>query len=256
MYPILLTVGDFQLHTYGALGAIGFLIVAFTGLRDAKRKGWSRDRMVDVIFYTALAGILGARLVFLAQNGHAYQDVWSLISLRSGGLVFYGAPLVGIPVSALLIRRYGLPLWEVYDTFSRALPLAHGVSRLGCFGAGCCYGAPSSWPWAVVYTHPVTSAPHQVPVHPTQLYEAAGLFALAFWLARSEHTKGFSGQITLAYLGAYAVLRMLVEVFRGDADRMFVPVVGLSTSQAISLVLLIAVAAMWRPLARRGLASA
>jgi phosphatidylglycerol:prolipoprotein diacylglycerol transferase len=241
MHPILIEVGGFELHTYGAMGALGFVYVAAIALQDARRHGWSHDRMVDVIFYTSLVAILGARVVFFLQNPGVVP--WSqILSLRTGGMVFYGGPLVGLPVGIWLVRRYGLPLWEVLDTFGRTLPVAHGLARLGCFGAGCCYGSPTDLPWAVHYTHPTGGAPVGVGVHPTQLYEAIGLFGIGLGLAWLEGRKRYAGQVMLTYLGAYAVLRVIVEVFRGDADRRFVPVLGLSTSQAISLVVLVLVA--------------
>lgn len=246
MHRVLIDLGGFELHTYGAMGAIGFLYVAGVVLSEARRRGWSHDRMVDVIFYAALAGIVGARAVFFVQNPGAVG--WSqFFSLRTGGMVFYGGPLVGLPLGLWLLRRYELPIWEVCDTFARTFPVAHGLARLGCYGAGCCYGSPSEAPWAVRFTDPRGVAPLGVSLHPTQLYEAIGLFALGAALAWWEPRKRFAGEVMLAYLGGYAALRIVVEVFRGDADRGFVPVVGLSTSQAISAVVLCFVlGVVWR----------
>ena len=82
--------------------------------------------------------------------------------------------------------------------------------------------------------------------HPTQLYEALGLFGIGAALSFQEGRKRFAGQITLGYLGSYAILRMVTELFRGDAERRFVPIVGLSTSQAISVVILLGAAWAWR----------
>jgi phosphatidylglycerol:prolipoprotein diacylglycerol transferase len=55
-----------------------------------------------------------------------------------------------------------------------------------------------------------------VPVHPTEIYEAVldlGLYAALAWVYRR---KKFDGQIFGLYLVGYAVLRWLVEMFRGD----------------------------------------
>jgi phosphatidylglycerol:prolipoprotein diacylglycerol transferase len=244
VHPILLDLGGFELRTYGALGALAFLLACFLGLRWAARRGWEREAVVDVIFWSSLAAIAGARLLFLAQNPGSFSP-FALFNLRSGGMVFYGAPLLGVPVLLAMARRRGLPLLGVLDGMGRFGPLAHGISRLGCLGAGCCYGAPTELPWAITFHDPLGAAPLDVPLHPTQLYEAAGLFALAGLTAWVERRQRFAGEVGLTWLGGYAVLRSLVELTRGDADRGFLG--PLSTSQAISAVVLLAVLATgWR----------
>lgn len=247
MYPILLDIGGFELRTYGALGALAFLLGSLLGLRWADRRGWSREAVVDLIFWSALAAIAGARLLFLLQNPGSFS-LWSVFNLRSGGMVFYGAPLLGVPVLLAVARRNQLPVLGVLDGMGRFGPLAHGISRLGCLGAGCCFGAHTDLPWAVTYHDPAGAAPLEVPLHPTQLYEAAGLFLLAGLTAWLERRQRFAGQLGLTWLGGYAVLRAVVETTRGDAERGFIG--PLSTSQAISAAVLAAVAVAWLALAR------
>lgn len=248
MHPVLLHIGSFELRTYGALGALAFLMSSLLILRYGDRRGWSRDAVVDLLFWSALSAIAGARLMFAVQNPGTITPA-RLFDLRSGGMVYYGAPLLGVPVFLALSRRKGLPVLGLFDCLGIFAPLAHAVARVGCFGAGCCYGAPTSVPWAVTYTDPLTSAPHGVPVHPVQLYESLGLLgisALAAWL---DGRGGFAGRTGLVWLGGYALLRMGVEAFRGDADRGFVG--PLSTSQAIATGVLLVVAIAWVALSRR-----
>ncbi|HMV68004.1 MAG TPA: prolipoprotein diacylglyceryl transferase, partial [Myxococcota bacterium] len=147
MHPVLVDLGGFELRSYGALGAIGFLLAALLAIRWGERRGWSRDAVTDVIFWSSIAGIAGARLVFLLQNPGSFSP-WALFDLRSGGMVFYGAPLLGLPVLLAAARRHDLPLTGVLDGAGRFAPLAHAISRVGCFAAGCCYGAPTDLPWA------------------------------------------------------------------------------------------------------------
>ncbi len=255
MLPVLIEIGSFRLHSYGAMAASAFLIVVLFALRDADARGWPRERLVDMIFWTALAAIAGARGFFFLQFPELVESPWSLVDMRSGGMVFYGAPLVGVPVGLFLLRRYELPIWPIADTFGKLLPMAHGLSRIGCFGAGCCYGKVTEMPWAVTYSHPLSVAPHDVALHPVQLYEAAGLLALSaglFWL---ERRKRFDGQILLTWLGLYAVMRTVTELFRGDAERYFVfpSMLGelISTSQAVSAGVLIVVVIGWQVLSGR-----
>jgi phosphatidylglycerol:prolipoprotein diacylglycerol transferase len=98
------------------------------------------------------------------------------------------------------------------------MPVGQFLGRIGCFMAGCCYGSPSTLPWAVTFTNPQTLCPLRVPVHPAQLYEAflsLGVFgALSFWKTR----KSYDGQLILAYFCLAGAVRFLVEFFRSPLD--------------------------------------
>ncbi len=295
MHPVLIDLGGFQLHTYGAMAALGFFLVVFVALRDADLADWDREAIIDLIFWTSLAAIGGSRGLYILQTPELLADPASWISPRLGGLVFYGAPLVGLPVAFFLLRRARLPAWAtrlmarqsgdlvvhgaalreraaarfgkpaervhglpacaVLDSFATVLPAAHGLSRLGCLGAGCCWGTPSSFPWAVTYDHPLAPGPHGVPVHPVQAYEAVALLALAGALRVWRGRHPFDGAVVLGWIGAYAVVRWLTELLRGDVARGFVleGILGqtVSTSQGISLGLGALVVVGWAALRGR-----
>jgi len=243
MHPILFHLGSFGVHTYGVMGALGFLAASYVILRRSRAMYLNRDRVVDIIFWTSLAAVVGARAVFVFQDWGRLHGPMDWVNIRQGGLVFYGALLFGLPVAAWLIKRYSIPFYAFMDIVATALPLGHGFARIGCFTAGCCYGRTTSLPWAVTFTDPGSAAPLDVPLHPVQLYEAAGLFALAGLCAWVYARKRFDGQVMLTYLLGYAVLRTITKAFRGDARGWFLePLLGhtLSTSQGLSILVAIA----------------
>ena len=95
-----------------------------------------------------------------------------------------------------------------------SVALGHALGRIGCLLNGCCYGKPTSLPWAVHY--PQGHETFDAGVHPTQVYEALlnlGLYAALAWFFRR---RTFDGQVFAVYLAAYAVVRAFVEMFRGD----------------------------------------
>jgi phosphatidylglycerol:prolipoprotein diacylglycerol transferase len=115
------------------------------------------------------------------------------------------------------------------------------VGRLGCLMAGCCYGKPTTVAWAITFTDPAANfnvgTPLNVPLHPTQLYEsAAGLVILLALLAIERRANSYAGRTFWSFVGLYAVLRFVIEFYRGD-DRGLV-FGAISTSQFISLILL------------------
>src|SRR5262249_57883388 len=77
--------------------------------------------------------------------------------------------------------------------------------------------------------------PLNVPLHPTQLYEAgAELLILIVLLTTERKGRGYPGRTFWLYMLLYAISRFIIEFFRGDergAVGMF------STSQFISILL-------------------
>jgi phosphatidylglycerol---prolipoprotein diacylglyceryl transferase len=241
MYPVLLDLGSFQLHSYGALGALGFLLGAAVVLARARALGLDLNAVSDVIFWMAILGLVGARVAYVLVNPGEFATLVDLFDVRGGGLVFYGSLAVGVPLGFVLLRRRGLPVFATWDVFATGLPLGHAISRLGCFAAGCCYGAPTDGRWSVTYPTDSLIAPPGIPVHPVQLYEAAGLLAIAAATNLFYPRRRFDGQVLVVYLGAYAALRPLMELFRGDLTRGYFleAVLGqrVSLSQGVSVLL-------------------
>jgi phosphatidylglycerol---prolipoprotein diacylglyceryl transferase len=237
VHPVMFQFGETALHGYGVMGATGFLLACAVILTRARRDGLSRERVADVIFWTSLAALVGSRLLFLLQNPEHLQSFGDVVNLRKGGLVFYGAFIAGIPTASLLLLKYNLPFFKSWDIFATGMPLAHGVSRIGCLLAGCCYGVPTDLPWAVTFTDPLSSGPRDVALHPTQIYEALALFGIAAICNLYFARRRADGQVMLLYLVLYAIARSIIEEFRGDADRGFLLGGLLSFSQGVSIVL-------------------
>ena len=112
------------------------------------------------------------------------------------------------------------------------MALAQGFGRIGCFLAGCCYGAPTDSFLGVVFPPYCEFAPAGVRLWPTQLFSAAGdllLCLFLLWLDRKEH---YEGKLTAWYLIGYSVGRFLIEFLRDDNRG---SVGALSSSQFIGL---------------------
>ena len=115
-----------------------------------------------------------------------------------------------------------MPAWTLADILAPSIALGHVFGRIGCLLNGCCYGRECHLPWAIRYPAGQPNVP-TTPVHPTQVYEAVlnlGLYVALAWLYRR---KKFQGQIFAFYLVGYAVVRSVVECFRGDypLDQLF-----------------------------------
>jgi phosphatidylglycerol:prolipoprotein diacylglycerol transferase len=251
MYPEFLNLHF--LHTYGVLVALAFLTALWLAGRLAREKGLNPDAVTNLGIYCALAAIGGAKLMmFLIDipyyRGHP-DEIFSLATLQAGG-VFYGGLIAALAVSVWYMRKTKLPGWKTADVFAPAVALGHGIGRLGCFSAGCCWGVQCDRPWAVTFTNPaahdLVGVPLNVPLHPTQLYEAFAeflIFGILYWRIRRPHA---DGMIIGIYLLLYSTARFIVEFFRNHEQG---NLLGgpLDTSQWISIGLfLVGAACVWK----------
>jgi phosphatidylglycerol---prolipoprotein diacylglyceryl transferase len=232
--------GPFTIYTYGLLLAAAYL----AGLQFAVVRGRSRSlddaRVLDLGIYIIISALVGAKLLLFFVEFKAFtanpSQIFSLV--RSGG-VFYGGLILAVAVAIWYIRRAGMPLWTTCDAFAPGIALGHVVGRFGCFFAGCCYGKPTTMPWGITFTSPFAAAnngtPLNVPLHPTQLYEAgAEALILAILLAMERRGKAPAGRTFWLYMLLYAISRFIIEFYRGDPRG---AVWIFSTSQFISLLI-------------------
>jgi phosphatidylglycerol:prolipoprotein diacylglycerol transferase len=156
----------FPLHTYGLLLMTAFLVGAAVCGRLAERE-WpglegkrKRDQMQDLALWALVGGFVGSRILFMLVN---WQDTIAavptlfddfpvrLLDWLFGGLVFYGGLLGAMATSWWFARKNDIPFLRLADLAIPCVSLGQGIGRLGCFSAGCCWGAPATGHvhWAV-----------------------------------------------------------------------------------------------------------
>jgi len=188
MFPKFFTFGDFFLPTYGLMVALAFLTALWVTGKLAESRGLKSDLVMNLGIYCALAGMLGAKLLMIAFDWNIYRDdprqIFSLSTLQAMG-VYQGGLILALLVAVWYMRKAPLPPLLTADVFAPGLALGHGIGRIGCFAAGCCWGAECTLPWAVTFRNPaareLTGTPLGVPLHTTQHYEEIAEFAI-FWL--------------------------------------------------------------------------
>jgi phosphatidylglycerol---prolipoprotein diacylglyceryl transferase len=240
MHPILFRLGSLEIHTYGVLVAVGFMLGLLTAARRAKSAGIDPERINDLGIWLIVAGMIGGKLFHIVFFWHDFIAAWradGLASLREG-FVFYGGFLAACVATLVYVRVKKLPLAKFADAFAPSVALGHAFGRLGCFFEGCCYGKTCSLPWAVRF--PFSPAPR----HPTELYEAAGNFVIFAALAAYYRHRKFDGEIWWLYVLSYGVLRFVVEFYRGDYDTYYF---GIFTfGHIVAAVMIVVALAGWK----------
>ncbi len=281
-----LNIGPLKFSFYGLLMVIAVIVATYLSEREARRRGIDSRLVLDTAFWGVLGGLLGAKLLFILVNSGNYFDACfhpelpnilndrlpysspdCLAALRfwEAGQVWYGGFIGALLFVFVLLKKRKASFMELTDLMIPFMALGHAIGRIGCFMAGCCWGIPTTSPLGVqfprgsmAYAQHVANnwipanASASLPVHATQLYEAFGnllIFAALLFLSRSGRA---SKKIIFVYVFMYAILRTVVEFFRGDHSRGLLVewsykidmgekslnvLNGFSTSQAISLAI-------------------
>ena len=271
MRPTLIDLAGLQFHAYPVMLAVAFLVCVTLAVRECLRADPPINATTKGGIWIFIGALFGAKLFWhiqftdpekLAENPLILLNAFLL---WRGGLVYYGGLAGGMAGAVLYLAVNRLPILRVADIGGPYLALGQGITRIGCFLNGCCWGkvAGEHVPWAVQFPHDSLAYRQQIedglikrtpenlslPVHPTQLYMVVGLLSIAvllkFLLDRKDRLFAFHGGIALLYLLFYGVLRFVVEEFRGDSAE---SVLDMTLSQTISLGLVVfAVAALVLP---------
>lgn len=244
MHPIFLKIGNFELASYGLMTALGYAAACcylVPRLKNCGIKGLTKDVFWNLLFIVFLGAIIGGKLLFIVvswpQLGATFAEkISTIIHDIRYGFVFFGGLLVAVGAALWYMRCKQLPILKTADFLIAGVPLGHALGRIGCFLAGCCYGKPTTLPWGVRFTDPHALVPPElmnIPLHPTQLYEAGLNFLLFLLLHYASKKPHREGKILVLYVLYYATMRFAIEFLRGDFRGGFV--LGLSPSQVISL---------------------
>lgn len=233
MHNELFTIGPITVYGYGLMIAIGILAAYWNTERLAKKAGLNPEPVFDILLIGVGFGIIGAKLLFYITILDQLIANPSLIKTYiTEGYVVYGGLILGIIAAFLYSRKKNLSFSHYLDCAAPSIALAQGFGRIGCFLAGCCYGAPMDSPISITFTNSAY-APNHIPLFPSQLVSSAFDFVHFFVLCALFKRNRQPGKIGAFYLVFYSIGRFIIEFFRGDLERGNVGT--LSTSQFISV---------------------
>ena len=216
---------------------IGFLLGVARATKVAKKRKIDPERVMDAALIALIAGIVGARLLYLLLSWHESNYTFvDIFRVWEGGLSFHGGLLLALISVVVYLRRVKIPFLVMADLLAPSLAIGYAFTRIGCFLNGCCYGHLTNLPWAMRFNDPAlgTLTP---PSHPAQLYAFAANLAIFGILTRVEKLNQPRGFIFLAYLALYSAYRFLIEIVRKGATAEVV-YAGLTEAQIVSAVIL------------------
>ncbi|MDR3644991.1 MAG: prolipoprotein diacylglyceryl transferase [Clostridia bacterium] len=218
-------IGNFNVYWYGVLIAVGLLLALLYGAKRTKDFGVTVDDLTDVVLWSVIFGIIGARVyyvIFFNQGGDNsfFANPVSIFRIWDGGLAIYGA-IIGAFVSAFIVCRVKkLNPLPFFDIAGLGFLIGQAVGRWGNFFNQEAYGSTTSLPWGMKIIDDSSDAysGQTVTVHPCFLYEslwcALGFVLLHFY---SKKHRKFRGEIFLMYAAWYSFGRFFIEILRTDS---------------------------------------
>ncbi len=249
---------DIQIRFYGAIIAFGFLLAVLFGGRMAYKWKMSLDKMIDVLIYGTIAGILGARLYYVFSKWDYYGTHLSdIFKIWEGGLAIYGGIIGGILAAFVVCKVRKMNFWNLLDIASMSLLIGQGIGRWGNFTNQEAFGVNTDKPWGMwsekiaedvlrnqaEYAAKGFTVDPSLPVHPTFLYESVWclLGVLVLYIICRKFRK-FSGQVALCYGIWYGLERTIVEGLRTDS--LYIANTNIRTSQALSAAIVVVCAVL------------
>ncbi|GER84893.1 hypothetical protein KTAU_35290 [Thermogemmatispora aurantia] len=246
--PVIVHLGPLALHWYGLMYVVA-IVVALWGIQGyIRRKGLNEEIVYRLLWWCIIAGLIGGRLYFVIQQPDLVQDYllqpWRILATWEGGMAFYGAIFLVVPVLFWRARVEGINPFVALDGGVLFASIGQIFGRIGNLINGDIIGYPSTLPWSTVYQHPASFACLQgycnVPVQPAAAYEMLCnlvLLAVLYLLSRRLRRPGV---LTLVYLYGYAITQFVVFFWRANVVVSFLGLNwGLKQAQWTSLVVLI-----------------
>lgn len=255
----ILDLGFTEVRWYGAIIAFGFLLAVLLGGRIAHMWKVNLDKMIDILLFGTIGGIVGARAYYVVFEWDYYsQHLSEIPKIWEGGLAIYGGIIGGILAAFVVCKVEKINFYNLLDMGGISLLVGQGIGRWGNYANQEAFGGftyknfgmmsdtvaayISREDVAVQYglenveNIPQYIADNNLYVHPTFFYESVWclLGVLVIYIVMKKYRK-FSGEMFLIYGLWYGLERAFVEGLRSDS--LYIGNTGLRVSQVLSIVI-------------------
>lgn len=245
--------GNLNIKWYGVIIAFGFLLAVIFGGKMAYKWKMDLNKMLDVLIFGTVGGIVGARLYYVLFEWDYYKDnLGEIVQIWQGGIAIYGGLIGGIALAWFVCKKNGLSFLKLLDIAGMSFLIGQGIGRWGNFTNQEAFGTNTTLPWGMIsaktteyieghsseFLENGISMNAYAPVHPTFLYESIWCiigFFIIFKICQKFYK--FDGQLILCYGIWYGIGRTIIEGFRTDS--LYLASTGIRVSQALSLALVV-----------------
>ena len=250
MYRTILQIGPINIRSWGLMLAIAFIVGIIIAEKRAKKYGLLPQQVVNLGLIIIIAGVAGARLLFILEHIKDFTaNPYEIFAVWQGGLSYYGGFILAFLCAFFYLKKNKIPVGAMMNVLAPSLAIGFFFGRIGCFLNGCCFGEPTIMPWGVIFPEEaparwIYSAP--IKLHPTQLYSSiSGLMSFFILLLLEKKFKFMKrdGLLCFSFFILYGLWRFIIEFFRHHESY----IVGWFTEgQALSIAIIIfSVSMIW-----------
>jgi len=252
MHPILFRIGNLEIHSYGLMLAVSFLLGILWAVKRGEKRGIKQADIMDLSFLIVICAIAGSRILYVITHVQEFQGRWldTVNPFQSNGQIgLSGLTLLGgVVLSAAAIIIFcivrKIDMLRLMDVLAPCFGLGIFITRIGCFLNGCCFGRPSTLPWAMKFPiiSPAGYTFQGVAIHPAQLYSSLYGLIITGVLVFLDRKKHRDGVIVAWFLVMYGISRFLVDFVRYYEECVQFSLLSfrLTVNQGISLGMLLA----------------
>lgn len=221
MFPVLFSIGNITVSSYGVFLALGFLYGTFLVWRLSRAWDLDEEKSLDLTLLTFIGALVVARIYFVFE--HLQYFTGSPLSVilinKVPGFSFWGGILGGWLTLFYFSKRFKMDFWHLADIASVGLLGGLILSDLGCFVGGCSIGTPLNSIFAVTMIGAVGKR------WPVQILEALFLtlcLTRIWYQATHFHQRGKIAALTFIYVG---IVKLIAEIYKQDHSEAFFAVI-------------------------------
>ena len=242
MSPVMFPIGPFEIRWYSVLILVGVIVAYFIIVSETNRFHIKKDFVFNMLFWTLIVGILGARIYYVIFEWDYYSsNLAEIFKIWHGGLAIHGGLVAGIIVIFLFSRKYNVDFRKMFDIMAPGVIIAQAIGRWGNFFNGEAYGSAVEYetlvkmriiPQFVIDNMEINGTYHLPMFYFESLLCIIG-FIILLVVRRRKYVK--KGQIFGTYLIWYGFIRLIIEIFRTDSLMLF----NVKMAQLVSVVMII-----------------
>ena len=156
MHPEILKIPftEMTVKSYGTMMVVGFMVAVAVMRRLSLRDGLDLLLLTNASLYSLIAGVVGARIFFVVHYYDRFRGhPWDVLKIWQGGLEFLGGVVLALLFIGFYLRRNRMPIRRCLDVMAVGLMIALAFGRIGCLLNGCCFGKPTTLPWAIRFPY-------------------------------------------------------------------------------------------------------
>lgn len=228
----------FNVYYYSLCILLGVIVAYILITREGKKQGLPKEFISDLIFYTLIIGILGARVYYCVFNLDYYlANPSEILKIYNGGLAIHGGVIAGLIFVYFYTKKKNVSFIKILDIVAPAVIIAQSFGRWGNFFNQEAHGGITTYqnlknmhiPEFIINGMHIEGKYY----YPTFFFESIwcliGFIILMIARKNKNLRKGF--QIGFYFIW-YGIGRFFIETLRTDSLMFF----GLKIAQIVSLI--------------------